>query len=367
VRSVQADRRRLESFDAKAASEFDARTEISSHTLSGRLDFCARALRFRSLRPASTPRFYLSILRSFDSRVRAMICGVFRSCAPLDSEVREAYLARLGVEADSPTAAGLRLLTQRHVERVPYETLWIHAGETWNIDPNESASRIALHGRGGYCYHTNGALGLLLTSLGYAVHGHIGGVHGSEGPTKDATGNHLVLTVDQLPTEANPTGVWYVDIGLGDAIHDPLPLAAGIHDQPPFRLSLEQGEDGSTWHLTHDPRGGFTGMTWTEGHARITDFETKHHWLSTSPDSPFRQVPMAERRDANGIDVIRGLILTRIGDGAHTAEPVTRRAEWFDLLADVFDLSFHTSTVEARDRLWNNVLAAHHRRQATED
>jgi arylamine N-acetyltransferase len=256
------------------------------------------------------------------------------------------------------------LLTQRHVERVPYETLWIHAGEAWDIDPTAAATRIAVHGRGGYCYHLNGALGLLLSSLGYAVHAHIGGVHGPEGPNAAAMGNHLVLTVDGLPTEANPGGVWYVDSGLGDALHDPLPLAAGIHDQPPFQLSLEQVDGGSTWHLTHDPHGGFAGMTWTVGPARVADFEAKHRWLSTSPDSGFVQVAMAERRDATGVDVIRGLILSRIGDNARTAEPVTRRAEWFELLADIFDLRFHTSTPEAQDRLWASVVIAHHRRQA---
>jgi N-hydroxyarylamine O-acetyltransferase len=288
---------------------------------------------------------------------------VFESSAPLDRKVREAYLARLGVEAEPPSAAGLRLLVQRQVERVPYETLWIHAGEAWNIDPNESAARIALHGRGGYCYHMNGALGLLLRSLGYAVHSHIGAVHGPEGPNAEATGNHLVLTVDRLPNETNPSGVWYVDTGLGDALHDPLPLAAGRHEQLPFQLSLEQVEDGSTWHLTHDPGGGFAGMTWTSGHARMADFETKHQWLSTSPDSGFVQVAMAERRDATGVDVIRGLVSSRIGDGAHTAEPVTRQTEWFELLADLFDLRFHSSTPEARDRLWANVLDAHRRWQ----
>lgn len=290
---------------------------------------------------------------------------MFESSIQLDPRVREAYLARLGVGVESPSVAGLRLLTQRHAERVPYETLWIHAGEAWSIDPTESAARIALHGRGGYCYHMNGALGLLLSSLGYAVHGHIGGVHGPEGPNAAVVGNHLVLTVDQLPTEANPTGVWYVDAGLGDALYDPLPLTAGMHDQPPFRLSLEHADDASTWHLTHDPSGGFAGMTWTTSHARATDFETQHHWLSTSPDSGFVQVAMAERRDASGVDVIRGLTLSRIGDGAHTAEPVTRRAEWFELLADLFDLRFHTSTPEARDRLWTSVLDAHRRRNTT--
>ncbi|HET8595363.1 MAG TPA: arylamine N-acetyltransferase, partial [Intrasporangium sp.] len=78
--------------------------------------------------------------------------------------------------------------------------------------------RIALHGRGGYCYHLNGAMGLLLSSLGYSVCGHVGGVHGPEGPNPGAMGNHLVLTVVLPPSDDNPGGVWYVDGGLGDAL-----------------------------------------------------------------------------------------------------------------------------------------------------
>ncbi|WP_425489862.1 arylamine N-acetyltransferase [Nocardioides ungokensis] len=88
----------------------------------------------------------------------------------------------------------LRRLVQRHAERVPYETWWIAAGERWDTDPVRAAERIALKGRGGYCYHLNGALGLLLSSLGYVVHGHVGGVQAGE-PSPAAMGNHLVLTV----------------------------------------------------------------------------------------------------------------------------------------------------------------------------
>ena len=226
----------------------------------------------------------------------------------LDREVREAYLARLGLEAEPPSVGILQLLARRHVERVPYETLWIHAGEVWDIDPYESATRIAQRGRGGYCFHLNGALGLLLRSLGYAVHGHAGGVHGPAGLTAGEVGNHLVLTVDGLPSEDNPTGIWYVDAGLGDALYDPLPLAVGSYEQAPVRLSIEQFENGSSWHLSHDPTGGFAGMAWTPGPAHRADFEAMHRWLSTSPESGFVQVPMAERRDATGVDVIRGLI-----------------------------------------------------------
>lgn len=75
---------------------------------------------------------------------------------------------------------------------------------------------------------------------------------------------------------------------------------------------------------------------------------------------------MAERRDATGVDVIRVLVLSRIGDGARTAEPVTHRAEWFDLLADLFDLRLPTMIPEARDRLWMKVLTAHRRWQGSQ-
>lgn len=277
----------------------------------------------------------------------------------LDADVQRAYLVRLGVAAEPPSVEGLHRLVRRHAERVPYETLWIQAGEAWSIDPYAAATRIALHGRGGYCYHMNGALGLLLRSLGYSVHGHVGGVHGAEGPNPSATGNHLALTVDLLPDDTNPDGVWYVDAGLGDALHEPLPLVAGAYRQPPFDLALER--DAAGWHLTHDPRGGFRGMAWTMATARLADFETKHQWLSTAPESGFVQVAMAERRDATGVDVIRGLVPSRIGEGAHTGEPVAQRSAWFDLLGSMFDLRVESMAREARDRLWATVLAAHRR------
>ncbi|MFI8230941.1 arylamine N-acetyltransferase [Streptomyces sp. NPDC085900] len=292
---------------------------------------------------------------------------MFESTARMDPDIQRAYLARLGVEAAPPSVPAMHLLVRRHAERVPYETLWITAGEAWNIDSYEAAARIALHGRGGYCYHMNGGLGLLLSSLGYAVRGHVGGVHGPEGPRASAMGNHLVLTVEGLPSETNPGGVWYVDNGLGDALHDPLPLAAGTHEQPPFVLGLEQDAERSQWHLTHDPGGGFTGMTWTTAQARLADFEAQHEWLSTSPQSPFVQVPMAERRDATGADVMRGLVLSRIGDGARTHEPVPRRAEWFGLLADLFGLRLHALPAETREQLWINVCSAHRRWQESQD
>jgi hypothetical protein len=35
------------------------------------------------------------------------------------------------------------------------------------------------------------------------------------------------------------------DAGLGDALHEPLPLVAGTYQQDPFRLVLDAGSGGS--------------------------------------------------------------------------------------------------------------------------
>jgi len=285
------------------------------------------------------------------------------STAPIDPAVRQAYLARLGVEPEPPSVAALHDVVRRHAERVPYETLWIQSGAGWDIDPHAAAARIAHTSRGGYCYHLNGALGLLLRSLGYDVRVHVGGVHGPEGPNPAVRGNHLVLTVAGLPDDRAPDGTWYVDAGLGDALHGPLPLVAGPHAQAPFALTLDPTDEGG-WHLTHDPSGGFRGMTWTSGPARAADFEAQHRQLSTSPESGFVRVAMAERRDATGVDVIRGLVLSRIGVDGRTDEPVADRAAWFGLLAERFGLTLDDVPDEGRDRLWAHVVAEHRRREA---
>jgi len=61
-----------------------------------------------------------------------------------------------------------------------------------------------------------------------------------------ATGNHLALTVSSLPADGNPGDGWMVDAGLGNGIHEPLPLMPGRYDQGPLspeikRSSVEPG------------------------------------------------------------------------------------------------------------------------------
>jgi N-hydroxyarylamine O-acetyltransferase len=278
----------------------------------------------------------------------------------IDASVQTAYLGRLGLEAEPPSVDALFQLHRRHVERVAYETMWIHGGETWDIDPGASAARVAFDGRGGYCFHLNGALSELLMALGYTVTRHVGGVHRVESPYADSMTNHLVLTVAGLPTDENPNGVWYVDAGLGHALHEPVPLLPRTFRQGPFVMSLERTDDGiGDWHLTNDPAGSFVGMSWRASRASMGEFAERHVQLSTSPESNFVRLATAQRRDATGGDVLRGLVLARVGDGTASDSVLTERDDWFAALADVFGLRFDGADCDMLDRLWERCLATH--------
>jgi len=60
------------------------------------------------------------------------------------------------------------------------------------------------------------------------------------------------------------------------------------------------------------------------------------------------------------------VVLARVGANAFTGEPITRRTEWFEVLADVFDLRFDATSPAWRTRLWEAVLEAHRAWEATQ-
>ena len=273
---------------------------------------------------------------------------------------RNAYLARLGLEAEPPSVDALFRLHRAHAERIPYETLWIHTGERWSVDAGAAVRRIAFESRGGYCFHLNGAFSELLGDLGYDVVRHVGGVHGPAGRNAEMFGSHLVLSVRGLPATENPGGVWYLDVGLGDALHEPLPLVEGTYRQGPWQLALEAADDElGDWHLLHDPDGGFTGMAWHSAPATMAAFAAKNEWLSTSPDSPFVQVLTAQLRDATGVNVLRGLVFKRLGDDG-AEEVLSSEAELVAVLGDVFGLDLKAPLP------WDKLVAAHEAWTASE-
>ncbi|PBC63170.1 hypothetical protein BKI49_15660 [Streptomyces sp. Tue6028] len=269
----------------------------------------------------------------------------------------EAYLLRLGFTLDEdrkPSAAELRALHRAHVERVPWETLEIHLGRPTTVDPHESIARI-LRGRGGYCFHLSGAFATLLTALGYDVTWHRGGVHSDAGSQPPgATGGHLVLTVDC------DGQTWVVDVGLGGVLYEPIPLRAGSYRQGPFTYGLRPSEvEPGGWRLDNDERGHFAGMDFTLAPAAPADFAECHAVKSTSPDSQFVRIAAAMRRRADGVDQLRGCVLTSIDATGHARRELSTADEWFGVLAGTFGITLDEIDPAERIALWEKVRIAH--------
>lgn len=266
------------------------------------------------------------------------------------------YLARLGLDdPGEPSLPALRALHRGHVERVPYEALDIQLRRPTSVAPQESVRRI-LRGRGGYCVQLNTAFGALLTALGYRVSGHRAGIQGrgAPGPSDAGFAPHLALTVELEGAR------WLVDVGLGDGLHEPLPLREGTHRHGPLEMRLRPSRvEPDGWRLDHDPLGSIAGMDVRAASAGNAEFARWHPYLASSPRSRLVRAVTVMQRDAAGADVLMGCVLRRVDAAGVSARELATAGEWFGALADVFGLRLQEVPEDDRAALWARVRAAH--------
>jgi N-hydroxyarylamine O-acetyltransferase len=261
-----------------------------------------------------------------------------------------AFLNRIGVaEHPRPSIEALFELHEAFVGTVPYETVQYQFGQGGPMDPEAVAARIIAREAGGYCFQLNGVFAHLLTSLGYDVTLHRGGVQTATRPAV-VDGSHMVLTV---PLDDQ---VWLVDAGLGDGLLTPMPLEAGakVH-QNPFDLSLRKSEIVDGWRLDHDPRSSLTGMDFEAAPAAFADFEDQHKHLSLSPDSPFVRTCSAFLRRADSTAVIRSVGFTQIYADRTDNQIIEEQSEYYEVLDEVFHLPLPHFSAADRDALWRRV------------
>lgn len=280
----------------------------------------------------------------------------------LPDDLALAYLDRLecdlrpgGVDADA-----LFALQSAHVARIPYETVDIVRGRAPGIDPLESVKRV-LAGRGGYCYHLNGAFSALLAWLDVDVTRHIAGVQGREQEPPGLNANHLGLTA------RTPDGrEWLVDAGLGDGPSGPLLLVVGDHEQLGYHYRLRSSDTGpGAWRFDHDPQGSFEGFDLASETARIDDFGAMHAFLSTQ--SGFARTITAQRRIGCRIEVLRGCVYTETTPDATNVTEITEHDAWWDVVITHFGLDYHDLPADERETLWRQTLDRHRAWRARQD
>jgi N-hydroxyarylamine O-acetyltransferase len=267
-----------------------------------------------------------------------------------------AYLRRLGFdEPPPPTLDSLVDLHRAHLDAVPYENLDIMLGRPASTEPAEVVARLGRGGRAGYCFHQNGALGSLLEALGFDVDRRHGHVWTNPDHRFDPSLNHLVLLVRGLPTSDHPLGTWWPDVGLGEGFRDPAPLATGAIRDPGFDFEVTELSDGG-WSFRNDPRGTFTAL---EVRDLDVDVPAAHRELSTAPDSPFRRVLVVQRRQAGGVDTVRGCVASHVGADGDSTRDLTGFGEWREALTDGQRLPLDDVPVDELRALWDRTVAAH--------
>ncbi len=274
----------------------------------------------------------------------------------LDDSLAAAYLERLGVEVrrNEVDATALAVLQRAHIAAVPYENLDIVRGSPSAIDSVACAHRIAA-GRGGYCFHLNGAFAALLQWLGVNLTRHLAGVQGrSVAKPPGANGNHLGLTVEVDGAR------WLIDVGTGDGPPEPLPLAAGIYAQDGFVFVLGPSPlvaDG--WRLDHDSRAAWILFDMAVEAATTDDFAAMHTKLSTDPESGFVRIATVMRRSGAKVDVLRGCVFSE-RDGADVrVRELESGDDWWGLVVNRFGLTYGNLLAAERDDLWRKVRATH--------
>jgi arylamine N-acetyltransferase len=250
------------------------------------------------------------------------------------SEAAAAYLRRVGVDGDlPPTYDTLVRLHRAHLDAVPYENLGILLGHSPSPDPAASLARVGAVGRAGYCFHQNGSLELVLRELGFAMSRRHGHVWTSDDDRHDRSLNHLVLVADGLPTGDNPGGRWWVDVGLGDAFRDPVAVTVGRHDQSGFHYEItEVGEDG--WSFRHDRAGTFRGIEISSQPIDQPEVDEAHARLSAPRDGRFARILAVQRRDATGVDTVRGCLHLRTLPDGQTETELSSYSSWRAALVD---------------------------------
>lgn len=178
------------------------------------------------------------------------------------SPLIEAYRRRLHLEASAqslpPTLETLQLLTELHLQHIPFENLSLHiAGE---IEPaivlslDEIMHKVFTKGRGGCCLELNGLFSFLLDDLQFSavslvpcyVYAGKERGHRNKRASFRAVASHFMILV------AIGANQYFVDVGLGEPALGPLGYSSDL-------LGVEQTTaEGMKSRIIPDPQGSWT-------------------------------------------------------------------------------------------------------------
>ncbi|MBB3316782.1 N-hydroxyarylamine O-acetyltransferase [Rhizobium sp. BK181] len=249
---------------------------------------------------------------------------------PLTAMQLDAYLTRIAVER--PSRLDIRSLSQlhrAHLMSFTWEALDAFMGWPSTITPAAAFAKMVERRRGGWCYEMNGLFGAALAALGFRVTRLCGGVD-RERLGDIAIGNHLTLRIDlDRP--------YLAEVGVADAIIEPVPLAAGPFSQRGFDFSIMPTDDG--WlRFNNHVRGIAKSFDFQADHSDESAMVATHGWLMQDPGSPFTNALAVLRHTADGYVALQNDRLSHVTANSVTEQRITSAEHLSDTFETVFDL-----------------------------
>lgn len=236
----------------------------------------------------------------------------------LSDEKVAAYLERIGASRpEKLDAAALRMLHERHVLSVPFETLDYHLGREIYHKDERAVDKIVYEHRGGGCGEVNTSFYFLLLALGFNARPHHGRVWFGDhlhGPY-----NHIVGTVE-IDGEH-----WIVDVGFGKISRYPLLRNDGTPQKNRHgEFSVRRVDD----RTTDVYRNGTPQYRFYEDEVDLErDFDQVVWYFRFSPDSPTLQNLVCSRPTEDGWVTLKDDVLILVTGKERTVEKLADDGE----------------------------------------
>ncbi|RDJ10552.1 arylamine N-acetyltransferase family protein [Rhizobium grahamii] len=263
---------------------------------------------------------------------------------PLTATQLDVYLTRIGLER--PSRLDIRSLShlhRAHLMSFTWEALDAFMGWPSTITPAAAFAKMVERRRGGWCYEMNGLFGAALAALGFRVTRLCGGVD-RERLGDIAIGNHLTLRVDlDRP--------YLAEVGVADAIIEPVPLAVGPFSQRGFDFSIMPTDDG--WlRFNNHVRGIAKSFDFQANRSDESAMVATHGWLMQDPGSPFTNALAVLRHTADGYVALQNDRLSHVTASSLTEQRITSAGHLSDTFETVFDLD-----IPQPGRVWERLQA----------
>lgn len=219
----------------------------------------------------------------------------------------ESYLKKINYTG--PIVAKLETLQKLHLlhpMRIPFENLTPFFHEPVAIEEEALNKKMILSDRGGYCFEHNMVFMWVLEHFGFRITPLMARVIWNQPAENITARSHMLLKVE-IEGEA-----YLADVGFGGmTMTAPLKLLPNVEQETPHEKFRIIKEDHSY------RQEGFLSGEWkhtyrfTLEEAKIIDYQVSNFYVSTFPDSRFRDQLIAARPFEGGRYALNNRTLTR--------------------------------------------------------